>query len=123
MKNKFSMFKLPEGYTSDSEFDYSISERLAEMQVTLEELYADFEFDKYFISEVTTVSTDYILTKRIKAILLQMTIRIYNIVCATKSQAYSILGIISQLFGLCSSQSSYIFHAFNGASLCRIPTI
>jgi len=123
MKNKFSMFKLPEGYTSDSEFDYSFSENLADMQVTLEGVCAEFDSYKYFISEVATVSTDYILTKKIKAILRQMTIRIYNIVCATKSQAYSILGIISQLFGLCSSQSSYIFHAFNGASLCRIPTI
>ena len=81
-----------------------------------------FDWSDYLI--VTPVPPPhYFLTKSDIAILLEMARRLFKNVCAANGFIHRLGASISLLFGLCSSQSSYIFRAFFGASLSRIPSL
>ncbi len=66
---------------------------------------------------------DFIITHEIRGILDKMRVRLHSSICAVKVSLYNrIFSFFSLLFGLCNSQSSYIFHSFFGCSLSRIPS-
>ncbi|MEI8086747.1 MAG: hypothetical protein WCG93_11085 [Paludibacter sp.] len=58
-----------------------------------------------------------------KAVLLLMKILLAKLVSSLRRLEQEFLVYITFLFGLSSSQSSFIFHAFSGASLCRTPNL
>ena len=58
-----------------------------------------------------------------KAVLLLMKILLAKLVSSLSRLEQEFLVYITFLFGLSSSQSSFIFHAFSGASLCRTPNL
>lgn len=61
--------------------------------------------------------------ENIRAVLLQMKIRLASLVSSLRRLEHEFLEYITFLFGLCSSQTAFIFHAFSGASLCRTPNL
>lgn len=121
MNIDLSNINLPNDYTQSPELESSMMDWLREKYASLSSLSLEEIFNFEFCLKEDFDYSEYILTKRLKAILREMTIRMYNNVCAVKSSAHSLLGTISLLFGLCCSQSSIIFRAFYGASLSRIP--
>lgn len=66
---------------------------------------------------------DYILTDEIKERLYEMRLRMRKPLIALKRLKNSLIAYFSLLFGLCSSESSFIFGAYFGASLSRIPNL
>ena len=57
------------------------------------------------------------------AVLRQMKNRLAALVSSLIKLEQQFLDYITFLFGLSSSQSSFIFHAFSGVSLCRTPNL
>ena len=87
---------------------------------------AQLEWSEYYFIETpvpVVPAYQYILSKLFKVILWEMSLRLTKNVGIALSFAHRLGGTISLLFGLCSSQSSYIFRAFFGACLSRIPTL
>jgi hypothetical protein len=124
MSKKSKLYDLPTedyilGTEPESSFIDELRQRFAFLEdISLEDLY----FNEFCVREDFDYA-EFILTKRLKAILREMTIRLYNNICTVRSHAYDLFSYISLLFGLCSSQSSFIFRAFFGASLSRIPSM
>ncbi len=96
---------------------------------------ADFEdiYERYLISNIVKISDiavislectkNFNLAKKYKSILRQMQLLLSNNTYKVKSHLCSLFATISLLFGLCSTQSAFIFHSFFGSSLGRIPAI
>jgi len=123
MNEYLSDINLPDDYTQCPVLDDSFMEVLRKKIASLNSLSVE---DIYYFASCVRADLDYsefLLTNKIKAILRQMTIRMYNNVCTVKSHAFCHFSIITLLFGLCSSQSSIIFSAFYGTSLSRIPSL
>ena len=115
--------------TSDEEFYFYSEENLVLPEAYYVE-WADIDNIKsigsidsipLFINEYVQVFVS-IISEKIMHILRRMRILLYNRVCAVKASFYNrIFSFFSLLFGLCNSQSSYIFHSLYGCSVSRIP--
>jgi len=110
-----------------------LSQELLSDKTFMEDFWERFEsidFDKLLECSIIRIEdasdkSDYsthFITKKIKAILKRMQTMLYNRICKVKTHAFDLLGYISLLFGLCASQSAFIFHSLYGSSLTRIPT-
>jgi len=123
MKKFFSDIESEDTYFQATELDDSFFEWLREKGSSLNRL----DWERIYTLEFHVAEdfdySEFILTKKFITTLREMTIRMYNNICAVKSHAYNLFSYISLLFGLCSSQSSIIFSAFFGTSLSRIPTL
>jgi len=123
MNEYLSDINLPDDYTQCPVLDDSFMEVLRKNFAALNSMLAE-EITYFELRPTEEIDySEFLLTNKIKAILRQMTIRMYNNVCTVKSHAFCHFSIITLLFGLCSSQSSIIFSAFYGTSLSRIPSL
>lgn len=108
--------------TSDEEFYFYSEENLVlpeSYKAEWEEI-DNIEYFPLYIDDYARVIVS-IISDKIQHILRRMRILLYNRVCAVKSHAYNLYYFFSLLFGLCNSQSSYIFHSLYGCSVSRIP--
>jgi hypothetical protein len=87
----------------------------------------DNNYEKYTLANIVVIDRQSFLiidlADKYKSILRQMQLLLSNNIYKVKTHLCSILAYISLLFGLCSTQSAYIFHSFLGSSLGRIPAL
>ena len=122
MKEFLAEYKLLESNLPERVPGQSFYEWLAENFYLMSDKSLEEFLDFAYCTEDAYDYSKYLITKKIKALLKRMQALQYNRICKVKSQAYDLFGYISLLFGLCASQSTFIFHSFFGSSLSRIPS-
>jgi hypothetical protein len=111
-------------YFSDEDFNFDTEGNfvLPESYKAEWEEIDNIEYFPLYIDDYVQVFVS-IISEKIMHILRRMRITLYNRVCAVKASFYNrIFSFFSLLFGLCNSQSAFIFHSLYGCSVSRIPS-